>query len=104
MASGKRPTVATQIKSAKAPKGSRLETLIRQNQDFEVLATEEINDDQPLPLWLRVLWRKQHPEIEMPERNPGAAYPEVLSQLYKRMIAEPDHPWCVAAPDDNPPK
>lgn len=93
MADKKAPSVASQIRDAKAPKGSRLETLIRENQNFELLAPSEMDDDYPLPLWLRVLWRKQHPEIEMPEKNPGAAYPEVLSQILKRMIANPDVPW-----------
>lgn len=95
MAEKKPPSVASQIRDAKAPKGSRLENLIRQNQEFEVLAPGEIGDEYPLPLWLRVFWRKQHPEIEMPEKNPGAAYPEVLSQLHRRMVDNPDLPWGV---------
>jgi hypothetical protein len=89
----KLPSVDSQIRDAKAPKGSNLEALIRENQDFDMLAPGELDDNYRLPLWLRVLWRKQHPEIKMPEKNPGAAYPEVLSQIYKRMIANPDAPW-----------
>ncbi len=93
MADKKAPTVAAQIRAAKAPKGSNLETLIRDNQDFDVLNAAELDDEHSLPLWLRVLWRKQHPEVTMPETNPGAAYPEVLSQIHKRMVAEPNKAW-----------
>jgi hypothetical protein len=98
------PTVDSQIRDAQAPKGSVLETLIRENQNFEMLAPSEMNDDYPLPLWLRVFWRKQHPEIPMPEKNPGAAYPEVLSQIHKRMIANPDLPWGKSLSPDAPKK
>ena len=92
------PTIKDQLDSAKAPKGSALEKLIRANQDFDVLRPEEVDDDYPVPLWLRVVWRKQHPDVQLPSKNPGAAYPEVLSQLYKRMVANPDDAWGPAAP------
>jgi hypothetical protein len=89
----KRPTIQDQIESANAPKGSALEKLIRANQDFELLHQEEFEDDYPIPLWLRVAYRKQHGELEFPSKNPGAAYPEVLTQIYQRMIANPNEPW-----------
>lgn len=104
MAYRKAPTVASQIKSAKAPKGSALEKLIRENQKFDLLAPEEMEDDHPYPLWLRVIWRERHPEIAMPKKNPGAAYPEFLSQIHKRMVANPDIPWETTPSDDDPPK
>ena len=93
MTDEKSPSRASQIKDAGATKGSNLEALIKENQDFEMLAPGEFNDNFPLPLWLRVYWRKQHPEVRMPEKNPGAAYPEVMSQVYKKMIADPNIPW-----------
>lgn len=89
----KRPSLADQLKLAKAPQGSRLEKLIQENQDFDVLHTEELEDSFSLPLWLRVFWRKQHPELQHPTKNPGAGYPEVLGQIYKRMVANPDYAW-----------
>jgi len=89
----KRPTVEEQIESAKAPKGSTLEKLIRANQEFELLHPDEFDDEYPIPLWLRVLWRKEHPDVPLPATNPGAAYPEVLSQVYKRMVANPHDDW-----------
>ena len=99
----KRPTVAEQIKKTGAPPNSALAKLIRENQDFERLHPEELNDSHPTPLWLRVAWRKQHPEIPMPATNPGAAYPELLSQIYKRMVANPDQPWGPNAKPATPP-
>lgn len=93
----KPPTIKAQIDSAKAPKGSALEKLIRANQDFELLHSEELDDEYPIPLWLRVAWRKQHPEVELPAKNPGAAYPEVLSQAYRRMVANPNDAWGPGA-------
>ena len=93
MAQEDKPSVDAQIEQARAPEGSRLEQLIRDNQDLELLAPEELNDEFPYPLWLRVWWRKQHPEVQMPATDPGGAYPEVLSQLGKRIIANPHLPW-----------
>ena len=89
----KRPSVAEQVRKAGAPENSALAKLIRENQDVELLHPDELEDDYPLPLWLRVAWRKQHPEVQMPAKNAGAAYPEVLSQILKRMVAFPDRPW-----------
>jgi hypothetical protein len=94
----KRPSVTEQIRSARAPSGSVLEQVIRDNQDFDLLAPEELDDDYPLPLWLRVVYRKEHPEIPFPDKNPGAAYPEVLSQLHRRMIANPNAGWVGNEP------
>lgn len=93
MARKARPSLDAQLQQAKAPKGSKLEAIIRENQDTELLAPEELDDKFPYPLWLRVWWRKQHPEVQMPATNPGGAYPEVLSQLHKRMTANPELPW-----------
>jgi hypothetical protein len=89
----KRPTVAEQVRKTGAPASSALAKLIRDNQDIELLHPDELNDGYPTPLWLRVVWRKQHPEIAMPARNAGAAYPETLAPIYRRMVANPDQPW-----------
>jgi hypothetical protein len=99
---GRRPSIEDQIKEARAPKGSPLEKVIRDNQDFSLLQPEELTDNFPIPLWLRVFWRKQHPDVQMPAKNPGAAYPEILSQLHKRMVADPHHPWGSGTPQGSP--
>lgn len=88
-----RPSLDAQIEEARAPKNSNLERIIKENQDFELLEPEELADRFSYPLWLRVWWRKQHPEVQMPPTNPGAAYPEALSGLAKRMKANPELPW-----------
>ena len=93
MAEHRSPALNAQIKDANASKGSRLERLIRENQEFELLAPDEFEDKFSYPLWLRVWWRKQHPEVQLPAENPGGAYPEVLSQLSKRIKANPELPW-----------
>ena len=97
MPKSERPSVEDELDKAHAPKGSVLEKLIRENQDYSLLAPEELVDKYPVPLWLRVAWRKAHPEIPMPAKNPGAAYPEVLSQVYRRMVANPNQPWGPSA-------
>ena len=99
----KRPTLTDQIRQSRAPSGSRLEAVIRENQNFEILHPDELDDDYPLPLWLRVFWRKNHPDVQMPDKNPGAAYPEVLSQVYRRMVANPNVPWGIEPGTEPPP-
>ena len=55
------PSLAEQLRGVTP--GSALEQVIRQNQDFALLRPEEATDDPGLPPWLRVLWRKAHPEL-----------------------------------------
>ena len=96
------PSVDEQISAAKAPKGSNLEKLIRANQEFNLLHPSEMSDNFSIPLWLRVAWRKQHPDVALPEKNPGAAYPEVLSQAHRRMLANPHERWGPDAANPGP--
>src|SRR5437764_14635441 len=56
------PTPDQQLKAHRARPGTALEKLILANQDFGMLRPEEANDKIPVPLWLRVHWRKHHPE------------------------------------------
>ena len=86
------PTVEEQLKAAKAPSGSALEKLIVENQDFHLLEPEEAQDRYELPVWLRVYWRKNHPDVQHPKINPGAGYPDVLHSVYKWMLAHPEDP------------
>ena len=87
------PSVEEQLEAAKARRGSALTKLIRQNQDFHLLRPEEAHDDAGLPVWLRVYWRKNHPDVQHSTVNPGAGYPDVLYTVLTWMLAHPDLPW-----------
>ena len=86
------PSVEAQLDAADGSRGTALEQLIRANQDFHLLDPREANDDFDIPLWLRVLFRKRHPEVQLSTVNPGASYPEALELLHKWMRANPDLP------------
>jgi hypothetical protein len=86
------PSVEAQLDAAKSARGKALEDLIRANQDFHLLDAREANDNFDIPLWLRVLFRKRHPEVQLSTVNPGASYPEALEMLHKWMRANPDLP------------
>lgn len=84
---------------------SALEKLIQDNQDFHLLRPEEAHDDIGLPLWLRVYWRKNHPEGVYSANDPTGGYPRVLKNIHAWMLANPDlkphppaNPGAVAAP------
>ena len=93
MTNPKWPSIKEQISAEKVARGSALEKMIRKNQEFDLLQPEETDDDAGLPLWLRVFWRKNHPDLEHPTVNPGGGYPDALYTLYDRMLAHPDLPW-----------
>lgn len=84
------PTVDQQIKKDRVEPGSALERLIQENQDFQMLRPEEANDKIPVPLWLRVYWRKGHPELNYSAGDPTGGYPHVLKEIYEWMITHQD--------------
>jgi hypothetical protein len=80
-------TLEEQFTASKVRRGSALEKLIKDNQNFNLLSSEESDDDQTdLPLWIRVYWRKQHPDA------PVGRYPDVLNTIYQWMTAHQDLP------------
>ena len=80
-------TLKEQLAASKILRGSALERLIRDNQDFSLLRSDESDDDVTgLPLWLRVYWLKQHPDA------PVGIYPDVLNNIYAWMIRHQDLP------------
>lgn len=88
------PSLEEQLVASGVVQGSALEQLIRDNQDFELLHPTEVDDDLPVPLWLRVHWRKQHPG-EQPDADSPAArypYPDVLDSVYEWMLLHQDLP------------
>jgi hypothetical protein len=85
------PSLQEQLSAAKVIPGSALEKLIKDNQDFTMLdPSENPNDIWRLPLWLRVYFRKQHPEVEF--RGPGVGYPLALKELHEWMLHNQDLP------------
>lgn len=96
--SRKWPSVEEQLREANVIHGSALEQLIRENQDFELLHPDEVNDGLPIPPWLRVHWRKQHPKDIPDESSPAASYPypDVLDSVYEWMRIHQDLPgWST---------
>jgi hypothetical protein len=81
------PSLEQQLAAAKAIPGSALDRLIRGNQDLHMLDPGEIHDVFQLPPWLRVYWRKKHPEINKKGR---ISYPSLLRRLRQWMVAHQD--------------
>jgi hypothetical protein len=84
------PTLKAQIDRAHAPAGSALEKLIQANQDFSLLRADEAYDNLRIPLWLRVHWRKAHPEGNYSAADPTGGYPLVLKEVAEWMEHHPD--------------
>jgi hypothetical protein len=89
---GKWPSVEEQLDASNVTRGSALERLIRDNQEFDLLDPREAEDEAGLPLWLRVYWRKTHPDVEHSTVNPGAGYPDVLYTIHNWMLEHHDLP------------
>src|SRR5215467_8598845 len=56
------PNAQAQLAADHVAPGSALERLILQNQDFDMLDAGEASDSLGIPPWLRVLYRKNHPQ------------------------------------------
>jgi hypothetical protein len=84
------PTLEAQLAKDRVIPGSALEQLIRDNQDFGLLRPEEASDKLPVPLWLRVMWRRAHPEMIYAAADPAGGYPHVLKEIDEWMKAHQD--------------
>ncbi|HKQ60353.1 MAG TPA: hypothetical protein VJS92_03650 [Candidatus Polarisedimenticolaceae bacterium] len=84
------PSLDSQLVRDKVAAGSALERLIRENQSFEMLDARESTDKIRVPLWLRVLWRKSHPEMSYSADDPTGGYPFVLKEAHEWMLAHQD--------------
>ena len=84
------PSIEEQLRAGNIRPGSALDQLIRDNQEFEMLRPEEANDRLGLPPWIRVFWRKQHPDGKY--FGPSGGYPLVLERLVEWMLAHQDLP------------
>jgi hypothetical protein len=84
------PSLEEQLARDRVPAGSALAKLIAQNQDFQLLHPGEARDEAGVPPWLRVLWRKKHPESEFSPVTGG--YPLVIKEIHEWMVHHPDLP------------
>ncbi len=84
------PTLEAQLAQAEVRPGSALDRLIRANQDFRLLRRAEANDRIPVPAWLRVYWRKAHPDQPYDAADPTGGYPLVLKEIYEWMVSHQD--------------
>jgi hypothetical protein len=84
------PSIERQLAKDKVVPGSALESLIYANQDFSMLRPAELRERGGLPLWLRVYWRKGHPEMVYSEKDPTGGYPHVLKEMYEWMLTHQD--------------
>ena len=80
------PSLDKQLRQAHVEPGTLLERLVQDNQEFQMLRPEEANDKIPVPLWLRVYWRKGHPEGNYSAADPTGGYPLVLKEVYEWMV------------------
>jgi hypothetical protein len=85
------PPVEDQLRAARVEYGSALEQLVRDNQDISLLRPEESEDDGiDIPLWLRVHYRKNHPELIPAPAGAVGDYPEALENLHEWMKTHQD--------------
>ncbi|HEY3568525.1 MAG TPA: sialidase family protein [Thermoanaerobaculia bacterium] len=98
------PTIDQQLKASRVQPGTALEELILSNQDFQMLRAEEAHDSIQVPLWLRVWWRKAHPEGDYPAADPTGGYPRALREVAEWMTLHqdlvPDQADDARAPGD----
>src|SRR4051812_35364476 len=79
------PSLDKQLRQSRVQSGTALEKVILANQEFKMLRPEEANDKIPVPLWLRVYWRKAHPEGNYSAADPTGGYPHVLKEVAEWM-------------------
>jgi len=84
------PSLQAQLAQDRVPAGSPLAKLIAGNQGFQLLRPEEAYDKLAAPLWLRVLWRKEHPDMRYVPGDGSGGYPLVLKEVYEWMVSHPD--------------
>src|ERR1700704_1804977 len=84
------PSFKEQTEKDRVLPGSNLEKLIAENQDFGLLRPEEAKDSLRIPLWLRVLWRKNHQDDHYSPKDPTGGYPLVLHEVHEWMLSHQD--------------
>ena len=95
------PSLEEQLVESRVVHGSALERLIAEHQDFAMLRPAEAEDNQPVPAWLRVYWRKLHPDADYSGESISGGYPLLLRDLHQWMVEHQDlEPPPGDVPDD----
>jgi hypothetical protein len=84
------PAVEQQLAAANVVHGSALQKLVHDNQDFQLLRPDEAHDRLGIPHWLRVYWRKHHPDGNYSADNPSGGYPRMLRRVHEWMVMHQD--------------
>jgi hypothetical protein len=84
------PSLQSQLAQDRVPPESPLARLIASNQGFQILRPGEAYDKIAVPPWLRVLWRKEHPDMRYVPGDGAGGYPLVLKEVYEWMVSHPD--------------
>jgi hypothetical protein len=84
------PSLDRQLQADSVVPGSALAALIAENQDFGLLRPEEATDTLRLPPWLRLLWRKHHPDDRYVPGDPTGGYPRLLNDIHQWLVAHQD--------------
>lgn len=84
------PTVRQQLQQDAVKSGSALEQLILANQDFHMLDEREAKDKIRVPAWLRVLYKKNHPDHVYNHKDPAGGYPHVLKEIHEWLLTHQD--------------
>ena len=92
------PSLERQLLDAKAIPGSALEKFIKDNQNFSLLRPEEANDRLGLPPWIRVYWRRLHPELQYSGADPTGGYPLNLKDTLRGMLKDQEWPARIPQP------
>ncbi|HVT02191.1 MAG TPA: sialidase family protein [Thermoanaerobaculia bacterium] len=96
------PSVSQQLQRHGVGNGTALAALIMSNQDFSLLRADEANDKIGLPPWLRVYWRKNHPEATYSADDPTGGYPRVANEVLEWMVHHQDLRRAPKEPDVPP--
>src|SRR4051812_26345003 len=84
------PSLADQLRADSVIPKSALEALVAANQDSSLLRPDEAKDQIRIPLWLRVMWRRAHPEMSYSAADPTGGYPYVLKEVHEWMVSHQD--------------
>jgi hypothetical protein len=81
------PSLGEQLRADAVVPRSALEALIAANQDFLLLRPDEAKDKIGIPPWLRVFWRRAHPEMVYSAADPTGGYPLILKEVHEWMVS-----------------